>query len=387
MSKTWTTFVLLFGIAVIGSNALVLSPILTDVARDLGTTPTIVARAIAINGGASAISALLLGFSIDRYGVRTVLVACSMLLAAGTFGSAFATSWVWLCVAQAAAGLAAGAMLPAIYAVATTTGRPDEGARILGRVLTGWSLSLVVGVPVSALIAQHFGWHSSFVVLGCLSLLAALGFTTMPASDALVRENAATGVDGDAEIRPHRGLKIPGVPALLVAQFLFMTAFYGTYSFFGDYLRTVLHLSTSMAGLVVLSYGVGFGLATLGDGLLDRHGPAKVLPFALGLVAFAYATMPFVAVSLAGVFVTASSWGFANHFVLNTVVSRLSALGGPARGRVLGLNTATTYAGALVGPLMLGALYSFGGFAALATGASACVTIAAIWIRFTGRRR
>ncbi|MGB3554898.1 MAG: MFS transporter [Jannaschia sp.] len=247
MSKTWTTIVLLLGVAVIGSNALVLSPILPDVARDLGTTPQVAARAIAAYGGATTLSALLLGFTIDRYGARTVLVGGSVLLACGTFGSAVAPSWSVLALAQAFAGLAAGAMLPAIYAAATQVGTKAEGARILGRVLTGWSVSLVAGVPLSALVAERFGWEASFVVLGGLVLLGLVGFLRMP-----VQASGPRGPSGTPRLSPIRAFGIQGVAPLLVVQFLFMTAFYGTYAFFGDHLRSSLDLSAGFAGLVVL---------------------------------------------------------------------------------------------------------------------------------------
>ena len=380
MSKTWTTLVLLLGVAVIGSNSLVLSPILTDVANDLGTLPSVIARAIAAYGGATALSALLLGFLIDRHGARAVLIGGSALLGIGTFGSAFAGSWGALAVAQAVAGLAAGVMLPAIYAAATTTGTPAEGARILGRVLTGWSVSLVAGVPASALVAERFGWHASFVVLGALVLLAFVGFVRMP------RHPRTKDIGAAPSAGALCALTMPGVPVLLLVQFLFMTAFYGTYAFFGDHLRTGLGLSTSMAGVVILFYGIGFGLAAIGDGLVDRIGPARVLPLALGFVAVAYAIMPLTAVALIGAFVAAFVWGFANHFVLNVIVLRLSDLSGDARGSVLGLNSAITYAGALVGPLVLGALYADEGFGALALGGAGCVALAAVATIMNRRR-
>ena len=371
MSKTWTTIVLLLGVAVIGSNSLVLSPILPDVARDLATTPQVVARAIAAHGGATALAALLLGGTIDRFGARTVLVAGSVLLACGTLGSAFAPSWILLALAQGLAGLAAGTMLPAIYAAATTTGTKEESARILGRVLTGWSVSLVAGVPLSALVAERFGWHASFVVLGVLVLLGLVGFLRMP--------KRASGPRRTAELSgyPLQALAIAGVAPLLAVQFLFMTAFYGAYAFFGDHLRGSLDMSAGSAGLVVLVYGTGFGLAAFGDGLVDRLGPARVLPPALGFVALAYATMPLTVTALMGAFAAAFVWGFANHFVLNVVVLRLSEVGGDARGAVLGLNTAITYGGALVGPLALGAVYAGEGFASLALTAAGCVALAA----------
>ena len=66
---------LLLGIAVTGSNSLVLSPILADVALGLGTTPVAVSRALAAYGGATALSAFLLAPRIDRVGPRRALTA------------------------------------------------------------------------------------------------------------------------------------------------------------------------------------------------------------------------------------------------------------------------------------------------------------------------
>jgi predicted MFS family arabinose efflux permease len=371
MSKGWLTTFLLLGVAVIGSNSLVLSPVLTDVAADLDTAALNVSRAIATYGGATAVSALLFGFTIDRYGIRTVLVSGSVLLAVAVFCSALAGSWGVLALAQGTAGLAAGVMLPAIYAAATRAGGEDEGARLLGRVLTGWSVALVAGVPVSALVAERFGWQASYFLLGTLILIALIGFSRM--GDHTPRgEPKKTGIAGT-----FHAARLPGVTALLAVQFLFMTAFYGTYAFLGDHLQTGLGMSTATAGLVVLVYGVGFGIASLGDGLIDRFGPVRTLPPALGFVALALGTMPATTAFWSGAFAAAFIWGFANHFVLNVIVLRLNGLAGTARGTVFGLNSAITYAGALVGPLMLGLLYARAGFDMLALGAAACVALGA----------
>lgn len=374
MSNTWVTLVLLLGVAVIGSNSLVLSPILTDVAADLQTTSVTVACSIAAYGGATALSALFLGFTIDRLGARTVLLVGGLCLTFTMIGSALATSWVMLALAQAIAGLAAGVMLPAIYAVATTTGSVEEGARMLGRVLTGWSVSLIAGVPLSALIAERFGWQTSFLCLSALVAASLVGFWAMPRQDSDARPQQAKN--------PFKVLALRGIIPLLLAQFLFMTAFYGTYAFFGDHLRTSLGLSAGMAGLVVLFYGIGFGIAAVADGIVDKVGPLRVLPFAMAFVAMAYVIMPFMATSLAGAFLAALIWGFANHFVLNVIVLRLSRIGGKQRGAVLGLNSAITYIGALVGALFLGALYGNLGFYGLAWGGAICVCLALVAIIF-----
>ena len=73
-------------------------------------------------------------------------------------------------------------------------------------------------------------------------------------------------------------LRTPGVPALLVVCFGYMTAFYGMYAYLGDHLRQALGVSSATAGLVVLAYGVGFGLAGFGDRMVDRLGPHAPAP-------------------------------------------------------------------------------------------------------------
>ena len=197
------------GIAVTGSNSLVLSPILADVALGLGTTPVAVSRPLAAYGGATALSAFLLAPRIDRVGPRRALTAGMAALTAATLLSAAATHWVMLVLAQIVAGICAEVDLPSIYALATTIAPKGSELAVLGRVLTGWSVSLVIGVPASALIADLAGWRASFLAL---AVLAAASLATIPAVP--IARSAATPKDrrrASREIPMEEGP--PGTPA------------------------------------------------------------------------------------------------------------------------------------------------------------------------------
>jgi len=117
---------LVLGIAVIGSNSLALSPVLTDVAHSLAATPVQVARANAAYGGATALSALLLGSAVDRVGARRILVAGFAVMTLAMLASAAAAGWAMLAAAQGLAGLSAGVVLPATYAYATAAAPPGR---------------------------------------------------------------------------------------------------------------------------------------------------------------------------------------------------------------------------------------------------------------------
>ena len=75
-------------------------------------------------------------------------------------------------------------------------------------------------------------------------------------------------------------LAVPGVVPLLVACGAFMTAFYGVYGYLGDHLHNGLGRPVSANGLAALVYGVGFGGAALLDGVADRLGARRLMPFA-----------------------------------------------------------------------------------------------------------
>lgn len=367
------TAILTTGIAVAGSNSLVLSPILGDVAAALATTPVQISHAIAAYGGATALAAFLFAPRIDRVGARRALVIGMIGLAAAMLVSAFASHWLLLAAAQALAGLGAGLVLPSIYALATTIAPPGRESRVLGRVLTGWSISMVAGVPAAAFIAQSLGWRTVFGLLTVLAALAVLGILRLP-SDPVPAVTARPGLR--ALVAP---LHYPGVAALLTICFGFMSAFYGVYAFIGDHLRTELGITAGQAGLVVLTYGLGFGAAGFGDGLIDRIGARRLFPLVLLVIAGVYALMLPAAGSFLAIALLTGAWGFANHFGLNILVLLLSQARPEARGAVLGLNSAVTYLGVLGGTGLAGIGYAGLGFPSLAIGgALACLAGAAV---------
>jgi predicted MFS family arabinose efflux permease len=367
------TAILTAGIAVVGSNSLVLSPILSDVATAMAATPVTVSRAIAAYGGATALSAFLLAPQIDRIGPRRALLGGMVGLAAATLLSAFAMHWLMLAAAQALAGLGAGIILPSIYTLATTIAPPGRESRVLGRVLTGWSISMVAGVPAAALVAETLGWRAVFLVLAGLAVLALFGIARLPTPPS--RDRVAKPGLG-ALVAP---LAYPGVPSLLAICLGFMAAFYGVYAFIGDHVRAELGLSAGQAGLIVLTYGIGFGAASFCDGLVDRLGPRRLFPLVLLAVAAIYALMLPATHSFAAIAALTGLWGFANHFGLNILVLLLSRVKPEARGAVLGLNSAVTYLGTLIGTGLAGIGYAAAGFPPLAMGAAvACLAAALI---------
>ncbi len=367
MNPVW---LLMAAIGVVGSNSLVLSPIAVNVAASFpGRSAADVMTASAAYGAGTAISALLLAPQLDRMGLRPALL---MALAGLSFSlglSAMSSVLPVLTAAQTVAGLAAGMALPAIYGLAADIAPSGRESETLGKVLTGWTLSLVAGVALSSMLADFVHWRAVFASLGSAGLLLIL---------LLFRTKIGARRQTGTATSPLAALKITGLPPILFGVACYMAAFYGLYAFLGAHLTEGLGLSTTAAGMAALSYGVGFGAVAPLDRLIDRHGAAMVAPVVFGGLLITYVGLALVAQIWIFVFAMCLAWGAVNHLGLNILVGQLTALSPTKRGAILGLYSAVTYAAMFIGTAVFKPVFETYGFSATAILSAGCITPALI---------
>lgn len=361
---------LMASVGVIGANGLLLSPIASAVAPGLSASVDEVLLAAAAYGLCTAASALVLAPVSDRVGADRALPAALSCLALSLVASALAPV-VWLFwVAQGLAGLATGVALPATYALAAHSAPPGAEARTMGRVVSGWTLSLVAGVTLAALLTDLVGWRWVY---------GGMGITTCAVILLLLRRPipAPRGV----ATSPLTALSVPGILPALAAMGALMLAFYLCYTYLGAHVTGPLGRSTAAAGLVALSYGVGFGLAAFADPMLDRVGPRRAAGPLFGITILLYLGMVWASASYAALLATAFLWGLTQHLGLTLAVGRLTALDPRQRGAILGLNSAITYVAVFGGATLGGVLMRHFGFASLPVVSAIlllCLTVEAI---------
>ncbi|RNF35663.1 MFS transporter [Paracoccus methylarcula] len=364
------TIALLSAVLLVGSNAFVLTPILSDVARGLATQPSRIAWAISAFGAATAVSALTLAGMIDRMPAGRVLGGAALLMALAQAASGSAQSWIWLCLSQAFAGIAVGILLSGTYATAAATASKGREAARLGLVLTGWALSLVLAVPLAAFVTEHVGWRMVYALLAGLSVLVSMGLM-------LALRGVRGGIAGRTPL--WRALRLPHVASLLAAVFVYMAAFYGSFAFFGEGVRRAFGISAQGTGVFVLAYGLGFGLAGIGLGLAaPRITRGYVMLVLLGIAA-SYACWRFALVAPPVAFTAAMAWGILNQLGLNALVVSLNQRAPNARGAVMGLNSAVTYSAVFAGPVIMAPIQAGSGFAAV-TGFAAILIMIGVLI-------
>ncbi|WP_457853088.1 MFS transporter, partial [Sinorhizobium medicae] len=184
---------------------------------------------------------------------------------------------------------------------------------------------------------------------------------------------------------PLAALGVRGVVPLLAACAAFMAAFYGVYGYIGDHLHAALGLPLSANGLVAVSYGLGFGAAAFLDRLIDRFGAARLLPLIFLAVAGVYVSMSAASGSYTAMLGVVFLWGLCNHFGLNVLIMRLTALDPAKRGAIMGLNSGVTYLALFAGTIGFGEIYALTGFSILPMAAAGLMLTAVFTVALTSR--
>lgn len=363
------TVALLLGVFAVGSEALVISPLLEDIAADFGTGVDAAGLSVSVYGLAVAIVAPAAGWVADRASRRGAILAGLVVFAVAGILCAAAPSLLSLVAGRALCGVGTGLFLPAAYAWVGDEVPYESRARVMGWVIAGWALALVAGVPAGGFIGQVAGWREALAALAGLAALATvLAVRLLPSGSGAAR----TG-DAGARVGLRRALGEPAVRWLLAVNLLDMLAFYGVYTYLGTFLREELDVRSGVAGALILFYGVGVAFMSVNGGLIDRLGKARTVTVTLVVLTGVYVALPWAAalpVLLAAVLVLMGTQQCAFLTGMATLATNAMPAG---RGAVVALMSCTTYIGVTLGAAAMGPVYAGPGYAVIG---AACAVIA-----------
>ena len=274
---------------------IVMAPVLSQIAREFGTSTGTAGLVVAAFGLPGIVTSLIAGPYSDRIGRKPFLVVGSLLMGVFTAVSAFAPTFELLVAARAIAGIGASVLFPSIHSLIGDSFPYQERGRAISMVIGLNALAPIVGIPIAGIVAEATSWRVS------LLLVAAIALAATGALHVLV---ARTRPGGDpARARALFGL-IVGNPSALAA---IATSFTGAFFWFAwatyvvVYFEQVHGLSASLAATVTLTLGLGVLIGSqIGGRLGDRIGHRRIVwstiaTSALLLVALTNLPLPLVA--------------------------------------------------------------------------------------------
>lgn len=359
----------LIGAACLGSFAATSSgttraPFLLPMSHDLGVSMPLVANLVSMTATAWGFTSAFGGWLSDRIGRKLPLVGGLFCLALTMCGQAMAGTFFWVAVWATIAGGCAGTFTGVVFAEVSARVEDRQRGRALGWVMTGQSLTLVVGVPLAAWIGSVIGWRGWNICVAGLALTGALGL--------FVTAGRGAGTAGHAARRPSLraalSKRVLGLLGIGVSERIC----YGLATiYFATFLQAVYGLSLAATALPLCIFALGNIAGTVLGGQLADRLHDRMLTFAVamtlaGLSAlglFMWHPAPTVSVALGFVYTLMNALGRPSY------MAALANVPDNVRGTVLGLNGTSASVG-WVGAAGLGALIistvGFEGFGPLA---------------------
>ncbi|MCY8724158.1 MFS transporter [Bacillus inaquosorum] len=357
---------LTMGVFAAGSEELVISPLLPDLAKAFNSDVSVLALSISIYGVMIFIGAPLLVPLGDKYSRELSLLAGLMIFIIGTVICALAQNIFFFFLGRALSGLAAGAFVPTAYAVVGDRVPYTYRGKVMGLIVSSWSLALIFGVPLGSFIGGVLHWRWTFWIFALMGVLVVLLILLE------MRRHAEHKNNGKEEKEEPAGtfrdaLKVPRVPVYITITFCNMIGFYGMYSFLGSYLQDVFTGGNTAAGLFIMIYGIGFSMSVITGKMADRIGKMRSLLIALGVISVLLACLAYAPASMILLIVKLFIWGLMQSLTVTLLSTILSDCSERHRGKIMAFyslasNLAVTLGSALMGPVYVGYGYAAVGF-------------------------
>ncbi|MFC0435115.1 MFS transporter [Kutzneria buriramensis] len=259
----------------IGTTEFVIAGLLPDLASDLRVSiPT---AGLLVSGYALGVvvGAPLVTIAVARLPRKWALLGLLVLFIAGNVTSAIAHGFAMLLLGRVLAALCHGAFLGVGSLAAAEMAGEQRRARAIAAMVTGLTLSTVVGVPMGTFLGQHWGWRVTFWAV------AALGIAGMAGIAALVPPLPALATHNDLTV-----FRRPQLWLALAMTALGFGAVYAPYTFIAPIMTSLAGYAPGDLSWLLIVFGVGLVLGNwLGARAADWRLMGTIIALLTGLVA------------------------------------------------------------------------------------------------------
>ncbi|HEM3665904.1 TPA: multidrug efflux MFS transporter [Streptococcus suis] len=338
-----------------GTSFTLVMPFISVFVEELGVGPGLVeyyaGLAVSTNALAAALMAPIWGSLADRYGRKPMMVRAAFVMIFTMGGMAFVPNVFWLLVLRVLNGVFTG-YIPNATALIASQVPKDKTGYALGTLSTGAVAGNLIGPTLGGVLAEMFGVHTVFLLVGLLYAIVVIltvfyireDFVPIKKSDALpVKEVFAQVKDRKILV----GLFVTSMVIIAAAQAVVpILTLYVRHLGQTDNLLFVAGFIISLPGMASLATS-GY-LGKLGDRIGNHRLLLMALTYSLLINVFCvFAENPFQLGLLRFLY------GFGTGALLPSVNSLLTKLT-PKEGisRIFAYNQLFNNLGSVVGPMM-----------------------------------
>lgn len=311
-------FALFLAAFAFGTAEFVIAGVLPDVATGLDVTIPVAGYLISGYAIGIAIGGPLLAVATKKLGRKELILLLGGVFTLGQVLCAIAPNFELLMAARVVVAVVHGTYFGIAAIVAVGIVSPDKRGFAVALILSGLTVSNILGVPAGTAIGNALGWRATFWAVGLIGLGA-----TIIIGVFLPRNAADTATVGSFR-REFKALGRQQILTSLVIVMLVMVGQYSLFTYIAPLLLEVTKLDVNVVPWVLLLYGVG---STIGVFIGGRLADWKLMPSLitiLALQAVMFTALHFASPYALPMAIATIAWGGVNF-----------AFGSPVQSRVL----------------------------------------------------
>nr|WP_272910200.1 MFS transporter [Streptomyces mexicanus] len=263
------------GIFAMVTSEFVVAGLMPQMADGLHATVPQIGYLITAFAAAMAFGGPVVTVAVMKLPPRTALMVLFAVFLAGNVLAATANGYAAMMAARIVTGTASQAFFGVGLSLCARLTRPQVRGRAIAVAMNGLMLGTLLGLPMSTLIGERFGWRAAFWAITVITVIAALA--TLLGVPRVERAQGGGGFRAEAGV-----FRRPGLWLVLSTSMLVIGATFSAFSYFNPILTEVTGFSAGTVPVLLIAYGAA---TVVGNNLVGRLADRHTVPvLAAGLL-------------------------------------------------------------------------------------------------------
>lgn len=332
MSSTLKIYVLALVSFLVGTSEYVIAGILDRIADTMNISLIAAGQLITIFSLVYALGTPVIIALTSRWDRRKLLLYFLGLFVVANVLAYLLPGYGLFVVARVLMALGAGVVVVTALTVASQIAAEGKQASAIATVITGFTASLIIGVPLGRLVAASWDWKLVFAGIAVLGVLAMLVIAAaIPPSKA----------EAPVPLKKQLSLlKQPRIVLALLVTFFWLGGYSIAYTYISPYLVSVSGMSEALLSSALLAFGIASLIGSkVGGFSADRLGVKRTLITGMTLHIVSLVLLNITASSHLAVFLVLILWSFAAWSSGPTQQYNLVTMAPESSGIMLSLNS------------------------------------------------
>ncbi|MGO4787029.1 MFS transporter [Paenibacillus sp. 2KB_20] len=379
MVKNINQFIIILlalGAFVTGTAEFVVSGILETISFDLEVSISTAGQLITIYSLSYAVGAFALVSLTAKFERKKVLLYAIFTFILGNLVAFISNDYIILMLSRIIMAMSGGLYIVVATNYAAQIATVDKRGSAMATIITGFTVSLVLGVPIGTFLAAYLDWRNIFLIIAFVTVpLLLLLYKLLPS----IKGNKPVPLKKQIQI-----IKDKRVITALTTTILWILGYTMVFAYISPLLSNSAGFSIEMTSIALFVLGTfSFIGSRFGGYAVDKWGPNQTISISLFVHAVTLLVLTFTQHSIIYLFITLAFWGVVSWTVTPAKQFYLISLKPQSSETVLSFNTALMNIGMVIGSALGGIIIKYTNIINLSWIGSLFVILALVFIKYS----